>query len=227
MDLETRSPSPAVCFETHLRSIITQASNTTLNTNYTANPSPTSTSQPPSAFSRRSSRDELTELHTTHIPLEKRPSTRATNRHRRVSSVSSRPNWRWSTISRDTGHSTTNRSRWSTSTHGGNDNRASMAITALPSLLFSPVPNLGLTPIPLPPKEPSIYDDNTDGLARNWTAGKKWRTTLFVAWLAFISPLASSMVAPAVTLVRDEFKYDGDDWDTFIVSAFIFGYVVC
>ncbi|KAF2173413.1 hypothetical protein M409DRAFT_35170 [Zasmidium cellare ATCC 36951] len=100
-----------------------------------------------------------------------------------------------------------------------------MTITALPPLFFSPVPNLGLTPIPLPPKEPSIYDDHIDGLARTWAPGKKWTTTLFVAWLAFISPLASSMIAPAVSLIRREFQYEGQDYDTFLVSVFIFGYV--
>lgn len=33
------------------------------------------------------------------------------------------------------------------------------------------------------------------------------------------------MVAPAVSLIRADFKFDGEDWNILIVSAFIFGYV--
>lgn len=34
------------------------------------------------------------------------------------------------------------------------------------------------------------------------------------------------MVAPAMNLVNDEFQYDGQYYDTFSVSVFVFGYVV-
>lgn len=219
MNTEKRCWSPSFAGEPHLQSIIThQPSTTTINTANTTDDLET-------PASRHTSRDELTSPRINAESLNRHfnpPSTK----HRPVSSVGTGTNWRWSAISRDNGTVTTNRSRWSTSTHGGENNRGSMAITALPSLFFSPVPNLGLTPIPLPPKEPSIYDENVEGLARNWKPGKKWRTTFFVAWLAFISPLASSMVAPAVSLIKDEFKYEGQDYDTFLVSVFIFGYVV-
>ncbi|KAK4497768.1 hypothetical protein PRZ48_010421 [Zasmidium cellare] len=215
---EKRSPSPSFLKEPHLQSIIThQPSNSTIKA--------TTTNETEYSASRYSSRDELT-TPPSPPPVHNKRSSTAYSTHRPVSSVGTRTNFRWSTISRDTGTAATNRSRWSTSTHGaGENNRGSMAITALPPLFFSPVPNLGLTPIPLPPKEPSIYDENVDGLARNWAPGKKWTTTLFVAWLAFISPLASSMVAPAVSLIREEFRYGGKDYDTFLVSVFIFGYV--
>lgn len=219
MEDEKRSPSPSFLNESHLQSIIThQPSTTTINTT-------TTTNDLKSSATRHDSRDELTSPQAPPQSHNKRFS-RAYGNHRPVSSVDTRSHWCWSTISRDTGTAATNRSRWSTSTHGGDNRRSSMAITALPPLFFSPVPNLGLTPIPLPPKEPSIYDEHIDGLARNWAPGKKWTTTLFVAWLAFISPLASSMVAPAVSLIRREFQYEGQDYDTFLVSVFIFGYVV-
>ncbi|KAG8862990.1 hypothetical protein FRB96_000410 [Tulasnella sp. 330] len=41
---------------------------------------------------------------------------------------------------------------------------------------------------------------------RNWTAGKKWRMTGVVAAYTFVSPLASSMMAPALPQVADHFN---------------------
>jgi len=47
-----------------------------------------------------------------------------------------------------------------------------------------------------------------------------------VGWLAFISPLASTMIAPAVQLVSDELHFESTVYRTFVASMFLLGYVV-
>lgn len=47
-----------------------------------------------------------------------------------------------------------------------------------------------------------------------------------VAWAAFVSPMASTMIAPAAMQVSIEFRFDSAVIRTFITSLFLLGYVV-
>lgn len=47
-----------------------------------------------------------------------------------------------------------------------------------------------------------------------------------VAWMAFVSPLASTMIAPAALQVGAEFHFESAVIRTFITSLFLLGYVV-
>jgi len=58
----------------------------------------------------------------------------------------------------------------------------------------------------------------------NWGAGRKWGTIAILAFITFITPLASSFFAPAVPLVMKDFKSDNELLAEFVVSIYILGF---
>ncbi|KAH7396290.1 putative MFS multidrug transporter [Pyrenochaeta sp. MPI-SDFR-AT-0127] len=60
----------------------------------------------------------------------------------------------------------------------------------------------------------------------NWARSKKWRNVLVVSLITFTTPLASSMIAPAVPLLMEEFKSTNSIIASFIVSIYVVGYAV-
>jgi hypothetical protein len=58
----------------------------------------------------------------------------------------------------------------------------------------------------------------------NWGAGRKWGTIAILAFITFITPLASSFFAPAVPLVMKEFNNDNELLAEFVVSIYILGF---
>ncbi|CAJ2509286.1 Uu.00g143120.m01.CDS01 [Anthostomella pinea] len=67
---------------------------------------------------------------------------------------------------------------------------------------------------------PTNYDP------KSWPLGRKWLVMGITSWLCLVSPLASSMFAPATSLMNAEFRNDDETLTTFTVSFFILGYVV-
>jgi hypothetical protein len=67
-------------------------------------------------------------------------------------------------------------------------------------------------------------DDARDPL--NWPATKKWGMVMLVSALTFLTPLASSMFAPAVPEVMDEFGSASDMLRGFMVSVYILGFAL-
>lgn len=70
-----------------------------------------------------------------------------------------------------------------------------------------------------------------DGLSdaanpKNWTTGKKWAATLIVASFTFISPVSSSMVAPALSAIGKEFHINDDVELSLTLSIFVLAYAV-
>ncbi|EUC39954.1 hypothetical protein COCMIDRAFT_110054 [Bipolaris oryzae ATCC 44560] len=61
---------------------------------------------------------------------------------------------------------------------------------------------------------------------RNWKSYKKWVVLSVVSFIAFISPLASSMIAPAISLINKSLKNDSETLSVLVVTFFILGYVV-
>lgn len=57
----------------------------------------------------------------------------------------------------------------------------------------------------------------------NWTVKKKWVNCAIIAILTFLTPLASSMAAPAVPIIMEEFKTNDTTIASFIVSIYILG----
>lgn len=60
----------------------------------------------------------------------------------------------------------------------------------------------------------------------NWTAKKKWMNISVISVLTFLTPLASSMVAPAVPSMMRDFRSTDTTIASFIVSIYILGYAV-
>jgi multidrug resistance protein len=79
------------------------------------------------------------------------------------------------------------------------------------------------------PRDPNIVDwDSKDDPARaiNWPEGKKWANIAVISAVTFLTPLASSMVAPGVPEIMKEFKSTDETIASFIVSIYILGYAI-
>ncbi|EXJ78950.1 hypothetical protein A1O3_08450 [Capronia epimyces CBS 606.96] len=71
------------------------------------------------------------------------------------------------------------------------------------------------------------WDSPTDPeKALNWTEKKKWSNIGIISSVTFLTPLASSMVAPAIPLIMKEFHTTDTTIGSFIVSIYILGYAV-
>ncbi|KIV95065.1 hypothetical protein PV10_02764 [Exophiala mesophila] len=86
-----------------------------------------------------------------------------------------------------------------------------------------------------PEKRPSVDSDpnivDWDGpddpeKAMNWSEGKKWTNIGVLSYLCFLTPLASSMVAPGVPLIMREFQSTDSTIASFIVSIYVLGYAL-
>ncbi|KPM42383.1 hypothetical protein AK830_g4178 [Neonectria ditissima] len=58
----------------------------------------------------------------------------------------------------------------------------------------------------------------------NWPRAKKWRVILTVSMLTFLTPFASSMVAPAIDQVMKDLNTTNRDLGSFTVSIYLLGY---
>lgn len=67
---------------------------------------------------------------------------------------------------------------------------------------------------------------NDPGKALNWSNKKKWANVAIISTVTFLTPLASSMVAPATPLIMDEFNSSSETIASFIVSIYILGYAL-
>ena len=69
------------------------------------------------------------------------------------------------------------------------------------------------------------WDSPTDcANPKNWTVKKKWLITALVSLYAFVSPVSSSMVAPALTTLGRELDMRNDVEVQMALSIFVLGY---
>ena len=61
---------------------------------------------------------------------------------------------------------------------------------------------------------------------RNWSPGRKWAATFVVSVFTFISPVASSMVAPALGTIATDFGITSEVESQLVLSVFILAYAV-
>jgi hypothetical protein len=75
---------------------------------------------------------------------------------------------------------------------------------------------------------PDLVDWETDDPERpvNWSNSKKCINLGLVFFFRFLTPLASSMVAPVTGLIQSDLGLESDTIASFIVSIFILGYAV-
>ncbi|KAJ0421805.1 major facilitator superfamily domain-containing protein [Aspergillus carlsbadensis] len=64
------------------------------------------------------------------------------------------------------------------------------------------------------------------GNPKNWSLARKWAATAAVSMFTFISPVASSMVAPALKEIASELKMGSDIETQMPVSIFVLAYAV-
>jgi hypothetical protein len=60
----------------------------------------------------------------------------------------------------------------------------------------------------------------------NWPFTKKWGTVLLISGITFLTPLASSMFAPSVPEVMEEFGSASDMLRGFVVSVYVLGFAL-
>ncbi|KAH7390119.1 major facilitator superfamily domain-containing protein [Cadophora sp. MPI-SDFR-AT-0126] len=60
----------------------------------------------------------------------------------------------------------------------------------------------------------------------NWTKMKKWKNLWIVSGITFITPLASSMFAPGVPQLMQEFNSSNKELASFVVSVYILGFAI-
>jgi MFS family permease len=58
----------------------------------------------------------------------------------------------------------------------------------------------------------------------NWSMRKKWQTLFIVAGFVFISPVSSSMVAPALNKLSKEFGITSEIESQLVLSIFVLAY---
>ena len=77
--------------------------------------------------------------------------------------------------------------------------------------------------------DPNIVDwdgPNDPQKALNWSNKKKWSNVAIISSITFLTPLASSMVAPATPLIMEEFNTTNTTVASFIVSIYVLGYAL-
>jgi len=79
------------------------------------------------------------------------------------------------------------------------------------------------------PRDPNIVDwDGPDDpeKAVNWTTKRKWTNIAIISSITFLTPLASSMFAPGVPQVQEEFHNYNLEVASFVVSVYVLGYAL-
>jgi len=70
----------------------------------------------------------------------------------------------------------------------------------------------------------SSEDDPAD--PKNWPDRKRWTATLLVACFTFISPLASTMIAPSLDTIADDFNITKDAEKALVMTIFLLAYAI-
>ncbi|KAK6538087.1 hypothetical protein TWF694_010972 [Orbilia ellipsospora] len=60
----------------------------------------------------------------------------------------------------------------------------------------------------------------------NWPMGRKWRNMGLISFITLITPLASSMFAPAIPDVMADFRSNSQTLASFIVSVYLLGFAI-
>ncbi|KAK9491022.1 major facilitator superfamily domain-containing protein [Lipomyces doorenjongii] len=61
-------------------------------------------------------------------------------------------------------------------------------------------------------------------MAVNWPARRKWVTVILLSTLTLLTPFASSMFAPSISMVMEDFHSTNADLGSFVVSVYLLGY---
>ncbi|KJX97714.1 hypothetical protein TI39_contig468g00008 [Zymoseptoria brevis] len=70
------------------------------------------------------------------------------------------------------------------------------------------------------------WDDNDPEHPHNWPAHRRWISTVLIAMYAFIAPMASTMVAPALDTISDEFNLRSGIEEFLVMSIFLLAFAI-
>ena len=94
------------------------------------------------------------------------------------------------------------------------------AASSIPSL--DEEKNIG--DIPVESNEVWWEGDDDPQNPMNWSSFRKWGAISVVSAITFLTPLASSIFAPGVPMVMDEFHSNSDLLSGFVVSVYVLGF---
>ncbi|CAK1367607.1 unnamed protein product [Cercospora beticola] len=66
--------------------------------------------------------------------------------------------------------------------------------------------------------------DHDPQIPKNWSTNRKWWTTIVVSQFAFVSPVASTMIAPALESISTEFGVEEAVRSQLMLSVFVLAY---
>jgi multidrug resistance protein len=101
----------------------------------------------------------------------------------------------------------------------------------LPSIERKPTQSSKLrhTPSRRSTKDPKLVTwegpDDPDN-PHNWPKHRRWASTLLIAMFAFIAPMASTMVAPALDTIADDFDIESDIEKFLVMSIFLLAFAI-
>ncbi|KAL8759658.1 MAG: hypothetical protein Q9199_000619 [Rusavskia elegans] len=61
---------------------------------------------------------------------------------------------------------------------------------------------------------------------KNWSTGQRWAATIVVSSFTFISPVSSSMVAPAISAIAKDFNITNEVESQMVLSIFVLAYAI-
>lgn len=70
------------------------------------------------------------------------------------------------------------------------------------------------------------WDDDDPLNPHNWPAHRRWTSTILIALFAFIAPMASTMVAPALDDISDEYDIESDIQQFLVMSIFLLAFAI-
>lgn len=112
----------------------------------------------------------------------------------------------------------------------GEDPNVKMGIPVVDTVGDADIEKQITNDMPPPPiQDPNIVDwDSPEDPRRplNWAVKKKWLNCSIISILTFLTPLASSMVAPAIPLIMKEFHSTDETIGSFVVSIYVLGYAI-
>ncbi|KAL8728861.1 MAG: hypothetical protein Q9166_005101 [cf. Caloplaca sp. 2 TL-2023] len=77
-------------------------------------------------------------------------------------------------------------------------------------------------------KDPNLvtWEDDDAENPKNWSTKRRWAATIVVSSFTFISPVSSSMVAPAIPAIAKEFNITNEVESQMVLSVFVLAYAI-
>lgn len=107
--------------------------------------------------------------------------------------------------------------------NGGYTDRTPMITEAAPPATSDDSPE------PAPEKDPNLvtWSGPDDPLhPHNWPGSRRWASTALIAMFAFIAPMASTMLAPALHVIRDDLDVETDVEEFLLFSIFLLAFAM-